>query len=280
MLVSTGMLIFLAILFAVPAVFGWKSRRHDLNKGLHPSKNLSKDRRLREALIGSLDDLVSAIILFTLSVDIAALIIRFRNPPILFDIFMAETLSLISSTAMTMIATAYWITYSHAGRLRPSVLFGFAACAVLTIALFGIEFHNVGFEGIPLERNCLQVAMGTGEWDNPGGRLWVLPLCFTLWMCSLVASLSQLPWVRARTPRNIFFSNTSYIVGLIPMVFGTVSLVFLCRMFYLSYVLIEKAFGTSFTEPENDWSFGQFLALATWVPPFLQFSHLIYGKSS
>jgi hypothetical protein len=107
MLVSTGMLIFMAVMFAIPAIFGWKLRRRDINKQPNPSMDLSKGQRLRHALIGSLDDLVGAIIIFTLSVDIASLIIRYRSPLILFDIFMAETLSIISSVALTMVATAY-----------------------------------------------------------------------------------------------------------------------------------------------------------------------------
>lgn len=267
----------MAVMFAIPAIFGWKLRRHDLSKGQNPSIDFSKGRRLRHALIGTLDDLFGAVIIFTLSVDIASLIIRYRSPPILFDIFMAETLSLTSSTAMTMIATAYWVSYSRVKRLRLSVLVGFAINALLTIILFGIEFHNEELEGISLERNCLQVALGSGKWDNPDGRLWVLPLCFTFWLCTLLASLTQLPWVRSRTSRTVFFSNASYVVGLVPMVLGTISLVILCRMFYYSYVSMRTAFGTSFTEPENSWSFGQFLALATWVPPFLQFIHIIFA---
>lgn len=64
---------------------------------------------------------------------------------------------------MTMIATAYWVSYSGEDRLRLSVLAGFAINALLTITLFVIEFHNEELEGISLERNCLQIALGNGK---------------------------------------------------------------------------------------------------------------------
>jgi len=255
-------------------VFGWKSRRQNVNQRPYPSTDLSKGRRLRHALIGTLDDLIGAVIIFTLSVDIAALIIRAKNKA-LYNIFMAETLSLISSWAMVMITTAYWASYRHVDRLRPSVLLGFVVDAILTITLFGFEFHYHELEGIPLEQNCLKIALGGSQWDDPGGRVWVLPLCFTLWICALLASLTQLPLVRAQTPRTRFFSNMSYAIGLLPIVFGTISLVLLCRMFYFAYTTMKTVFGTAFTDPEQEWTFGQFLALATWAPPFFQFTHLL-----
>jgi hypothetical protein len=151
MLVSTGMLIFLAIMFAIPAVFGWRFLRQSVSKRPYSSTDFPKSRRLRHALIRTLDDLVGAVIIFTLSVNIAALIIRFRTAAVLFDIFMAETLSLISSTAMAMISTAYWVSYCQVNSLRPSVLLGFAVNAVLTIILFRFEFCDEDLEGTQLE---------------------------------------------------------------------------------------------------------------------------------
>lgn len=75
MLISTGMLILLAVLFAIPAFFGWRSRRQDVKQRPRSSTDRPKGRRLHDALIGTLDDLISAVIIFTLSVNIAALII-------------------------------------------------------------------------------------------------------------------------------------------------------------------------------------------------------------
>jgi hypothetical protein len=166
MLVSTGMLIFY---FSLPSCLPYQPslagdfEGKSVGKRPYPSTDFSKSRRLRHALIGTLDDLVGAVIIFILSVEIAALIIRFRTPAVLFDIFIAETLSLISSRAMVMIATAYWVLYSQVNGLRPSVLLGFAVNAMLTIILIGFEMRNEDLEGTPLEKNCLQLALGSRD---------------------------------------------------------------------------------------------------------------------
>lgn len=131
---------------------------------------------------------------------------------------MAETLSLIDNSAMAMISTAYWTSYGNVGRLRLSVLLGFVANALLTIFLFGFEFHEHELEGIQLEQNCLKTALGGSQWDNPGGRVWVLPLCLALWLGALLTSLTQPPWIRAKTSKARFFSNMSYAIGLVPIV--------------------------------------------------------------
>ena len=292
MLISTAMLIALAIVFAIPSLFDWTSHPSQIDQPQTPGSSSSPSTpdgeargpaaRLRSSLVGTLDDLLSALIIFTLSVVVSSLVLRLHNES-LYDIFTAEALSLISASATVMIAAAYW----RHNRARPAALVGFIADAMLTIVLFGIEFwfqHWPGsVEGLPREHRCLLQILGGPDLNNLGGKRGAFPACFVLWLLALAGSLLHLPWVRARVPGDAGGGKTSRpsvvyrVLALSPMVFGTATILSLCVLFYNTWRQMRDAYGEAFTANVQDWGFGQFLALATWVPPILTFIHLLFG---
>ena len=279
MLISTAMLIVLAVLFAFPALFSWTP----LGSYRQGVSSLSKRWVLRDSLVASLDDLFSAVILFTVSVLISTIIYRLWNETY-YDIFMAEVLSLISSTAMVMIGASYWNHF----RVRPTNLIGFVANCLLTIILFGIEFwfqhSNEEPEGLPLEHQCLRGILGGTNLDNLGDKKTRFPACFTLWALALLASMLHIVWAYRGRPsksgQHGTLANCGYLaLGWLPIIFGTTTIIWLCVIFYSSWKSMRDAFGQAFVNSSRDWSFGQFLALVTWVPSIIQFAHLMICQS-
>jgi len=311
MLISTAMLIVLACLFAIPAAYGWhvvraQSRRRNSYDALTPPPpektaalghrptslgDVSRGHSLRRALIFTLDDLVGAVVLFTLSVLVAALILRLNRDEVVlrYNMFMAETLALVAAAAMVMIAASYWATYWQVDRVRLTVLAGFVVNAVLTVTLFAVEFAGTAQQNEPqLEWRCLNRRLGfTGRNDDDDDRLDIiglerragLILGFVLWLVALLASLLHLPQLRHMRPTKGPWASVWYFAGLLPMVAGGVVMFVAVFMFGKTYELMKTTYGGSYTLSLANWSFGQVLALATWVEPFMHFLHLIFGKS-
>jgi hypothetical protein len=290
MLVSTDMLIILAILFGLPALFAWTAEpppapvTKEASDGPASRPKVRWLTRIQTALVGTLDDLLGAILIFTLSVLVSSIVYRFTELTV-YNKFMAETLSLVCATAMVMVGAAHW----RHGRLRVAMFVGYWLNAVLTIVLFATDFYSQARgldEGLPLERNCLRSVLtpeappgALPDLNDLGSKRKYYPACFALWCVALLGSMAQLPRVRggwlARQKRAVLL-----VVDAVPFVAGTATMIWLIGLFWKTYEDMTQAYGEAFTTNEKEWGFGQILALATWIPPILTFGHQLIGKYS
>lgn len=299
MLISTGMLILLTCFFVWPAYSIFMASQ-DEDKGTRitfedESKSIraayqNKDKGYRRSLIKRLPDFFEAITVFTLSILVSAIIYRVNYTAYMsvYNLFMAEMLSLVGSTVMVMVAASCW---QHSNKpslngtttkpgLKGIHIAGFFLNTLLTIVLFSLEFHfqhwDPNDEGLPSEKRCLQTVWGDEtDLNNLGGKRSTLPVCFSLWLVALLGSLIYLlalmypAKLAERKKDSRMFKAMFKALGIVPMLLGTAVLIWLCYMFFETWKDMKKAFGQAFVGTEKDWTFGQFLALFTWCPPLL-----------
>ncbi|KAF2104090.1 hypothetical protein NA57DRAFT_50937 [Rhizodiscina lignyota] len=299
MLWATLELIVLALLSAFPAILYWCSRRKTENKPQTSESSTEKnadhnvDRGDNEGpIVAILDDLFPAVIVFTFSVLLAAVVLRFQNElTLIFDLLMAEILSLISSTAMVMIASSWAISFWAEGRLRFFTTVGFVVNSLLTITLFAADFwyqdssSALALTGWPIERRCLYQIIGDNDPNNLGGKRTSLPACFALWCAALLVCLLRLFLMRQKKivgdeRKEKRHLATVYALGLIQIALTLAVLIWLQVLFWVTWTQMRKSFGKVFINTEESWGFGQFLALATWLPSILQLFEEAWSKYS
>lgn len=245
-----------------------------------------KQTGIRRSLINSLEDFFNAISLFTLSILMSTIIYRSEYEDwnlSLYSIFMAEVLSLVASTVMVLVAASKWQHRTECDDTKVSDLCWIVVNSLLTIVLFAMEFWyqrwlDPGDEGLPMEHQCLRATLGGGiDLNSLGHKNVYLPICFTLWALALLGSVTTV-FLNARGMQH---SSMGFrVLGSLSMVLGSAGLIWLCVMFYDTWRDMQMAFGHAFLNTEQDWTFGQFLALFTWFPPVLTFLNLHFGGTS
>lgn len=246
-----------------------------------------------------------AISIFTLSILVSTIIYRARysvNMSV-YNIFMAEALSLVGSTVMVMVAASICQHLSgrddkdrqkHApatpkfeknmklkqfrtranvlerSELRSKHIYIFVLNTLLTIVLFTVEFAIQSTNpdtGLAAERRCLKAVPGHTDL----GKHVSIPVCFSFWLVALVGSLPQLLGLLYPEKFSQRWGKTPILKALafIPMIFGTAALVWLVYIFCRMWRDMRMAFGQAFVDGEQDWTFGQCMAVFTWCSPLL-----------
>jgi hypothetical protein len=239
----------------------------------------------RVSFLGTLDDLFQAVLVFGISVIVSGFVFRYHTESH-FDALMADGLAMLCSTTVVMLAASYW---AH-NKPRPYVAWCVAAVVVLTVALFATHHTVVSIRASPVERAC-----GTDgrTWSQGDGEAEVRdadfnathfkfnPLGFACWCLVTFGAVFHHPKVKRRLkPRP--GRSVGYIVYVVleslPSFFGLLGLAIYLAYFWHTWRLMKMVYGDAFTKAEKTWGFGQYLAVATWLPVFLQFGHLFMCK--
>lgn len=98
MLTSVATLLFLALAFSLISIYPLAKR--------FSCPSFKPRFSFRDACIGTVDELFSAVSVFTLAVLVSTLVFRYRSDT-RFDALMANAMSLFCSTALVMLAATY-----------------------------------------------------------------------------------------------------------------------------------------------------------------------------
>jgi hypothetical protein len=275
MLTSTTMLMLLAFTFSVLS-FG--PIVHLITRPEQKTKY-----SFRVSFLGTLDDLFQAVLVFGISVIVSGFVFRY-NTQSHFDALMADGLAMLCSTTVVMLAASYW---AH-NKPRPYVAWCVAAVVCLTVALFATHDTVVSIRASPVERACgtdgrnWTQSSGDGEVvvhdvDFNATHFNFIPLGFACWCLVTFGAVFHHPKVKRRwKPRPGWSAGyVGYvIVESLPSFFGLLGLAVYLAYFWHTWRLMKSVYGDAFTKAEKTWGFGQYLAVATWLPVFLQFGHL------
>ncbi|KAK3936979.1 hypothetical protein QBC46DRAFT_320550 [Diplogelasinospora grovesii] len=273
MLVATSMLLLLAFLFSLlsfgPIINYIRSPRKKDN----PKK---KNFSFRSSCVGTVDELFSAVFVFTISVLVSTFVFRYKTDA-RFDALMADGLSMFCSTTVVMLAATYW---AH-NRQRPQNTISVFVIAALTIALFATHFSVVNMHASPIELAC-----GTGKgWVSATdgdpfdmNHFRFIPVGFAVWCLTLIGAVFHHPYVEQWKPEKVDGRRTfAYVMWKtgesLPSIFGTAGLIIYAAYFFDTWQMMKVTYGDAFTKSESTWGFGQYLALFTWTPPLLSFGH-------
>ncbi|KAM7219698.1 hypothetical protein V8F06_004911 [Rhypophila decipiens] len=231
----------------------------------------------RQAAVGTVDELFSAVYVFAISVMVSTFAYRYRTDS-RFDVLMADGLSLVCSTTVVMLAATYW---AH-NRERPHATGSVIATVFITIALFATHFNVASKRASPVELAC-----GTGKGGvsvRKGDPFDVkvikfIPLGFASWCLALLGAVFHHPILHARKPAKgrkvaLFFWR---VAESLPCVFGIIGLGLYAGYFFNTWRMMKSTYGKAFTSAEKDWGFGQYLAVFTWLPPIMSFIHLYFA---
>lgn len=270
MIVAVSMLLFLAIVFSVLSLGPVTAIVSRPSGKRHFS--------FRQACIGTVDELFSAVYVFAISVLVSTFAYRYRTDS-RFDVLMADGLSLCCSTTVIMLAATYW---AH-NKERPHATASFIVTIIITVALFTTHFSVASKRASPVELAC-----GTGKgWisvtkgDPFDMRLFsFIPIGFASWCFALIGAVFHHPILHGRRPGpkkriKLWFWN---LTESLPCVFGIIGLAIYAAYFFNTWRMMKSTYGEAFTSAEKQWGFGQYLAVFTWLPPILTFIHLYFGK--
>lgn len=279
MLTSTTMLMLLAFTFSVLS-FG--PIVHLITRPEQKTKY-----SFRVSFLGSLDDLFQAVLVFGISVIVSGFVFRYHTESH-FDALMADGLAMLCSTTVVMLAASYW---AH-NKPRPYVAWCVTAVVIMTIALFVTHNKVVSIRASPVERAC-----GTDgrNWSQGGSDVVFrdadfnathfnfIPLGFACWCLVTFGAVFHHPMVKRRwkpRPERSVGYVAYVLVESLPSFFGLLGLAIYLAYFWHTWRLMRAVYGDAFTKAEKTWGFGQYLAVATWLPVFLQFGHLFMCKLS
>lgn len=286
MLTSTTMLMLLAFTFSVLS-FG--PIVHLITRPEQKTKY-----SFRVSFLGTLDDLFQAVLVFGIAVIVSGFVFRY-NTQSHFDALMADGLAMLCSTTVVMLAASYW---AH-NKPRPYVAWCVAAVVALTVALFATHHTVVSIRASPVERACGTDGRNWSQ-SQPGGgaddgdvivrdadfnasHFDFIPLGFACWCLVTFGAIFHHPMVKRRwkpRPERSAGYVAYVIVESLPSFFGLLGLAIYLAYFWHTWRLMKSVYGDAFTKAEKTWGFGQYLAVATWLPVFLQFGHLFICKSA
>ncbi|KAK3690473.1 hypothetical protein B0T22DRAFT_463654 [Podospora appendiculata] len=290
MLIAVGMLLLLAFAFTITS-FG--PMINIVSRAVDKAHKERDHFCFRQALIGTVDELFSAVFVFGLAVIVSTFVYRY-NTEARFDVLMADALSMFCSTSVIMLAAPYW---SH-NEFRTHSTASFIVIAILTIALFATHFHVVNIHASPVELAC-----GTGkgsvnfrDGDPFDMRLFrFIPIGFACWCLALIGATFHHPYINKYQPYDPYGRRARgqprrtptaaervklalwKIVESFPTVFGLIGLVIYAVYFFNTYKMMKDTYGEAFTKAEKTWGFGQYLAVFTWLPPILTFLHMYFA---
>ncbi|KAK4209077.1 hypothetical protein QBC37DRAFT_246445, partial [Rhypophila decipiens] len=274
-IIGIGMIVATSMLLILVACFSTMSLGPLTEIVARPSRK--KHFSFRQAAVGTVDELFSAVYVFAISVMASTFAYRYRTDS-RFDVLMADGLSLVCSTTVVMLAATYW---AH-NRERPHATGSVIATVFITIALFATHFNVASKRASPVELAC-----GTGKGGVSVRKgdpfdikvIKFIPLGFASWCLALLGAVFHHPILHARKPAEgrraaLFFWR---VAESLPCVFGIIGLGLYAGYFFNTWRMMKSTYGKAFTSAEKDWGFGQYLAVFTWLPPIMSFIHLYFA---
>jgi hypothetical protein len=224
-------------------------QRHDSNFGI----------KVREALRQSLPQIFNSTLIFTLILNCATLI-YWKKATLQYGITFAGLLSAFSCLAMICLFSLL----SRIDYCRIYRALGFAAAGLLTFVVVGISFVQLPPK-TPWEKLCIKQGFGT----DAGYWRFLMIVGLVLFGMTLLGLLVLL-WIRHRDD----YGGIKVRIGL--LVIG------ICGLYFILIVIGLLRFFMNFDDGdlymENNWGFGQLLAIATWVPGWGTFFFILCCK--
>ncbi|KAK4185667.1 hypothetical protein QBC35DRAFT_298495 [Podospora australis] len=271
MIVAIVMLLLLTLAFSVLS-FG------PLVDIIARGHNNKKRFSLRTSCIGTVDELFSAVFVFSLAVIVSTFVFRYRTDT-RFDALMANALSQLCSTTVVMLAATYW---AH-NKQRPHATLSVSVVSILTIAMFTTHASVANMRASASELVC---GIGKGRVSTIRGdpfdmkKFHFIPVGFGCWCVALFGAIIHHPWLHRFRPdhTNRKISRIIWKIGeSLPSVFGLVCLVVYAAYFLNTWHMMKETYGKTFSKNVRTWGFGQYLAVFTWLPPILTFAHLFFS---
>jgi len=283
MFVSTIILMGLAILFSALSFEPISKRVRLIQQHAHSGGHLVKQRcNFRLSLVCTLPNFLDATLVFAGSVMVSSYVYRWKTHS-RFDALTADALSMLSTTAATMVCASYWATITDRHHHpRGYVTIGIIMLAVLNIVLFATHFSIFYKPGEAIERLCSRrYALMTPEQRfHRSEDFYHLLGGFVCWTLACVGTGLHHPLLQRYRAEKGVFHACWVIAEAFPSIAGVLSLCIYSRYYWIMREIMEDVHGDAFAAAIKTWGFGQYLALATWLPPVLQFLYYYWVKSS
>ncbi|KAK4199518.1 hypothetical protein QBC40DRAFT_81498 [Triangularia verruculosa] len=275
-IVGIGMIVAIAVLLCLTIAFSLLSFGPLVDiVARAPYTSRKKRFSLRVSCIGTVDELFSAVFVFALAVMVSTLVFRYKTDT-RFDALMANALSQLCSTTVVMLAAVYWCHNKQRPHATGSVLL----MAILTIALYTTHAGVANMRASAAEMAC---GIGKGRVSLVRGdpfdmkKFNFIPVGFGSWFLALIGAVFHHPWLNKYRPtknkkkiwRVLWKTAESF-----PSVFGLIGLAVYMAYFFNTWQMMKGSYGKTFSQNVREWGFGQYLAVFTWLPPLLTFSHL------
>jgi hypothetical protein len=283
MFVSTIILMGLTIIFSALVFEPISKRVRLIQQHAHFGGDLVKPRcNFRLSLVSTLPNFVDATLVFAGSVMVSSYVYRWTTHS-RFDALVADALSMLSTTAATIACASYWATITHRHhRPRGYVTVGIAILAVLNIVLFSTHFSIFYKPGLAIERLCSRkdAVMTPEQRFHRSDDFYYLFGGFAFWVLTCIGTGLHHPLVQRYRAKNGVLHASWVVAEALPSVAGVVSLCIYSRYYWIMRSIMEDVYGHAFAAATTKWGFGQYLALATWLPPVLQFLYYYWVKRS
>ncbi|KAK1753761.1 hypothetical protein QBC47DRAFT_303532 [Echria macrotheca] len=277
MFLSAIMLITLTVIFASLSLYPIRKRiitkSDDFRRTGWPGK-LRFNFRL--SLVRTLPGLMISALVFAMSVMVSSYVYRWTTHS-RFDALMADAFSMLSATAVVMICAAYWATtvrpYSP-GYVAGSVVL----LSILNLIMFSTHFSIFYKRGKMIERLCSQgyESMTPDQRFQDSEDFFYFLGGFVCYVLALLGMVTHHPLVRKHRAKSGWAHAVWVVAETLPVVAGSVSLAVYSRYYWKTREIMKDVYGDAFTAATQTWGFGQYLALATWFPPILQFLYLYF----
>jgi hypothetical protein len=281
MFVSTIILMGLTILFSALSFEPISKRVRLIQQHAQFGGDLVKPRcNFRLSLVSTLPNFVDATLVFAGSVVVSSYVYRWTTHS-RFDALMADALSMLSTTAATMVCASYWATITDRHHHpRGYVTIGIAILVVLNIVLFGTHFSIFYKPGIAIERLCSRryAVMTPEQRFHRSEDFYYLFGAFAFWVLACIGTGLHHPLVQRYRAKNGVLHACWVITEALPSIAGVISLCIYSRYYWIMRSIMEDVYGDAFGAATMTWGFGQYLALATWLPPVLQFLYYYWVK--
>ncbi|KAK5653687.1 hypothetical protein OQA88_8717 [Cercophora sp. LCS_1] len=233
----------------------------------------------RLCVVKCVPHLLAAALVFAGSVMASSYVYRWTTHS-RFDALMADALTMLSVTAVTMICAAFWAT-----RTRPSspgyVTASVALLSVLNIVMF-FTHHTVYYKpGKIIEQLCSRSydSMKPDVRYSHSQDFLFFVSAFSGWVAASLGMAYHHPAFRERRQHMTWkgwkkglmaFTDVS------PALAGTTAMLSYAKYYWKARGVMKEVYGEAFVDAIKTWGFGQYLALATWAPPILLFLYLFF----
>jgi len=273
MLVGYTMEAVMAILYLI-AFLSSKELRTLEDYTKYSSQKKDPNSRIVQAVRGTITNFIESSLLFTFSVLIATMLIgvgNIRGVDIYFSKYsmaLAQLTSLFSGAVVLSVWPLQWQSLRRK-KLRKGI--GFALYA-LTLAAIYVQ-NNANNEST-WDMHCFQVA-GDTYWKGMAA-LVIIPA--GIWFLTILAVFLDSFFEKLEIYRNWSSPSLPFDIpfGWIIAFYGFASTWALFGIFLDLRERIKNAAGDSYQE--NQWGFGQVLAVGTWAPVIIEFFYILLCK--
>jgi hypothetical protein len=237
---------------------------------LQKPKNILMSR-LVEAFAGTITNFIDSALLFSFAMLAATILIAAGNIRGIDHDFSKYSLALAQLTSLFSVAVVLSVWPLQWRTLRRKWLRNVNGTVLYIVALAAVWIRGKAMNENTWDIHCLHVA-GKAYWEGVVALL-IIPGAILLLFSGTMASLALLE--RLRIYKNCSFPNLPFDISLgwIIALYGFGSTWTLFAIFVDLRQRIQNAAGDSYQE--NQWGFGQVLAVGSWAPVIIEFLYIL-----